>query len=42
MIRRFFSLWMVKRREFSLLNLPSVGMKDVLVVPAKDEKVQFS
>ena len=34
--------WMVKRRELSLLNLPSVGMKDVLVVPAKDEKVQLS
>ena len=32
---------MVKRREFLLLNLPSVGMRDVLVVPAKDEKVQF-
>ena len=32
----------VKRREFSLLNLPSVGMRDVLVVPAKDEKVQLS
>ena len=33
---------MVKRREFSLLNLPSVGMRDVLVVPAKDEKVYSS
>ena len=33
---------MVKRREYSLLNLPSVGMRDVLVVPAKDEKVQLS
>ena len=27
--------------EFSLLNLPSVGMRDVLVVPAKGEKVQL-
>ena len=32
---------MVKRWEISLLNLQSVGTRDVLVVPAKNEKVQF-
>ena len=32
---------MVKKGEFLLLNLSNVGMSDVLVVPAKDEKVQL-
>ena len=33
---------MVKRREFTLLNLPREGMREVLGMPAKDEKVQLS